>query len=61
ALALIALLAYQSPFFQDRLGWRISALRAEIKYAIAPPEQAVFTPDPTLAAMVNSTLTAHTP
>lgn len=60
-LVLVALWLYQLPFFQDRLGWRISALRAEIKYSLSPPEQAVFTPDPTLAAVVDSTLAAYTP
>lgn len=61
ALALLSLFAYQTPFLQDRLGWRISVLRAEVKYALSPPEEAVFTPDPTLAAAVNATLAAHTP
>jgi hypothetical protein len=55
------LLAYQTPFIQDRIGWRVSELRARIKYAISPPEQAVFTPNPTVAAMVESTLSAYTP
>ncbi len=63
ALALIALLAvvYNLPFVQDRVGWRVSELRARIKYAISPPEEAVFTPDPTLQAMVQTTLSALTP
>jgi len=60
-LVVVALAAYQIPFVQDRLGWRISELRASIKYAINPPEQAVFTPNPTVAAMVESTLSAFTP
>lgn len=61
ALALAALLAFQIPFIQDKLGWRVAELRARVQYAIAPPEQAVFTPDPTLAAMVQRTLSAYTP
>jgi len=63
ALALIALLAvvYNLPFVQDRVGWRVSELRARIKYALSPPEEAVFTPDPTLQAMVQTTLSALTP
>ncbi|MFP3854747.1 MAG: C39 family peptidase, partial [Anaerolineales bacterium] len=60
-LLLLAMLLYQLPFVQDRLGWRISALRADIRYALSPPEQAVFTPNPTLAAVVNTTLAAMTP
>jgi tetratricopeptide (TPR) repeat protein len=63
ALALFGLLAavYNLPFVQDRVGWRVSELRARIKYALFPPEQAVFTPDPTLQAMVQTTLAALTP
>jgi tetratricopeptide (TPR) repeat protein len=63
ALALFALVAvvYNLPFVQDRVGWRVSELRARIKYALSPPEEAVFTPDPTLQAMVRTTLSALTP
>ncbi len=57
----LGLLAYQTPFVQERLGWRVSELQARIKYAINPPEEAVFTPNPTVAAMVESTLAAFTP
>ncbi len=62
-LALFGLLVviYNLPFVQDRVGWRVSELRARIKYALSPPEQAVFTPDPTLQAMVQTTLAALTP
>ncbi len=56
-----ASLAYQLPFVQDHLGWRVSELRASIKYALNPPGQVAFTPNPTLAAMVKSTLSAMTP
>lgn len=52
---------YNLPYVQDRIGWRISELRAKIKYALSPPEQAVFTPDQTVAAIVQSTLSAFTP
>ena len=63
ALALVGLLAavYNLPFVQDRVGWRVSELRARIKYALFPPELAIFTPDPTLQAMVQTTLAALTP
>jgi len=63
ALALLGLLVilYNLPFVQDRVGWRVSELRARIKYALSPPEEAVFTPDPTLQAMVQTTLAALTP
>jgi hypothetical protein len=60
-LAALAGYAYNLPFVQDHLGWRIEELRASIKYAISPPGEVVFTPNPTLAAMVRSTLAALSP
>jgi len=63
-LAVIGLLAgftYQLPFVQERLAWRVSELRARIKYALSPPGEAVFTPNPTLVAMVQLTMNALTP
>jgi len=53
---LLAAFAYQVPALQDQLAFRISELRASIKYALQPPGESVFTPDPTLAAMVDATL-----
>ncbi len=61
ALIILGALAYNVPFVQDRLGWRIAELRARIKYAVSPPEEAVFEPNPTLVAMVDSTLESLTP
>jgi hypothetical protein len=67
AFAVLALLiaaavfVYNLPIVQETFGWRISQLQARIKYAISPPGEAAFTPDPTLAAMVQSTLAAFTP
>lgn len=61
AILLALLLApwvYDLPFVQDRVAWRVSELRAQIKYAISPPEEAVFTPNSTLSAMVDATLAA---
>jgi hypothetical protein len=49
------------PPIQERLGWRLSEARAQLWYALFPPEESVFTPDPTLAAMVRETLTAGAP
>jgi hypothetical protein len=53
--------AYNLPAIQDRIGWRVSEARAAVWYALFPPEESVFTPDPTLAAMVRQTLAALTP
>ncbi len=52
---------YNIPFVEERIGWRISELHANIKYALSPPEEAIFTPNPTVVAMVQSTLDAYTP
>jgi hypothetical protein len=49
------------PPVQESLGWRLSQARAQVWYALFPPEESVFTPDPTLAAMVRETLTAGAP
>ena len=49
------------PPVQERIGWRLSEARASIRYALFPPEESVFTPDPTLVAMVQATLTAFAP
>jgi hypothetical protein len=54
-------LVYNLPIFQENFGWRISQLQASIKYAISPPGEAVFTPNPTVAAMVQGTMEAFTP
>jgi len=56
-----AAVAIRLPPVQERLGWRLSEARAAIWYALFPPEGVVFTPDPTLAAMVEATLTAFVP
>ena len=60
-LLLLALMLFQHPFVQARLGWRIDELRSRLQYALAPPDQALFAPDPTLSAAVASTLRAYTP
>ncbi|HEX9797219.1 MAG TPA: C39 family peptidase [Anaerolineales bacterium] len=60
-LLLLALILFQLPFVQARLGWRIDELQSRLQYALAPPDQALFTPDPTLSASVASTLRALTP
>jgi hypothetical protein len=62
ALCLAVAAAVSSlPPVQERIGWRLSEARASIWYALFPPEEAVFTPDPTLVAMVQATLTAFAP
>ncbi len=57
---------YNLPFVRSRLDWRITEWRAKIKYALSPPEQAMFQPkqqaevqaasSPTLSASPTATL-----
>lgn len=44
SLLLMGILFYNLPPVKSRLGWRVDELRAQIKYALAPPEQAIFVP-----------------
>lgn len=38
---------YQLPPVNERLAWRVDTWRSAIKYALQPPEQVVFVPEPT--------------
>jgi hypothetical protein len=44
SILLLGLLTYNLPPVKNRLAWRLDELRAQIKYALAPPEQAIFVP-----------------
>jgi tetratricopeptide (TPR) repeat protein len=61
ALAALATAAYNFPPIHDRLFWRIDSLRAQIAYALNPPEKIVFVPQDQVAAIVNATMQALTP
>lgn len=43
-LCLAGLLIYQIPAVNDRVAWRVEALQASVRYALNPPEEAVFQP-----------------
>ena len=60
-LCFLAVLAYNLPPIQDRLGWRVDSLRAQIKRFFNPPEQVVFVPQEQVDAIVNATMTALAP
>lgn len=63
-ISIMGVLLYQLPPVQDRLAWRVDSLRAKIKYAINPPEEAVFMPQDQQAVVnqiVHQTLLALTP
>lgn len=67
---LLSVLIYNVPSVHDRLEWRLVSLRAQVWYALFPPEEAVFTPNatvvavspnPTVVAIVQATLDAFDP
>jgi hypothetical protein len=43
-LALLGVVIYTLPPVRARLDWRIAEMQAQIKYALSPPEEAVFLP-----------------
>jgi hypothetical protein len=43
-LCLLMAFAYQLPPIHSRLSWRVDELRTRIKYAIDPPDEAIFVP-----------------
>lgn len=63
-LILLAAVLYQIPFIHDRLAWRVNNARAQIKYALSPPEEEIFIPgdyEGQIEAIVSATLKALTP
>ena len=66
-LILLAFLAYNIPFVNSHLAWRLDNLRVRILYAIKPPEQVIFKPqeqaliENQVQRIVNATLTALAP
>jgi tetratricopeptide (TPR) repeat protein len=64
ACGLIGIFLYHFPPIHERLAWRIANLRAEIRYALNPPEEVVFVPQEQqdlIEAIVQATLQALTP
>ncbi len=61
-LCLLAAFAYNLPPIHDRLAYRLDELRTRIKYALNPPEEALFVPQeqtqPTPSLTPSPTLTA---
>jgi hypothetical protein len=58
---ILAVLAYQIPWVRGQVEYRWVNLRAQVVYALNPPEQVVFTPNPTVVAAVQASLIAPTP
>jgi len=57
-LTLLAAGLYNVPFIHDRLAVRVDNWRAQVKYALNPPEQAVFIPQSTIDTALQATLQA---
>lgn len=59
--AMIAFLVYQIPAVHEQLDWRLAELQSRIRYTLRPPQEAVFIPDPSQAAMAEATFSASAP
>ncbi len=55
-MVLCAAAAYNLPPVHDRLAWRIDNWRAQIKYALNPPEKVVFVPKDPVGTIVEATM-----
>jgi hypothetical protein len=44
-LCLLGVAAWNVPFINDRLAWRVDNWRTSIQYALNPPDEAVFVPE----------------
>jgi len=54
-LCLLMAFAYNLPFVHDHLAWRVDNLKAQVQYALNPPEQVVFVPQPQVTTIVRIT------
>ena len=61
ALAMLGFGIYSLPPVRARLDWRIAEWQAQIKYTLAPPEQAVFVPEQQTAFPTPAFLPSRTP
>lgn len=57
-MAVAGKLLYDFPPIHERLAWRVDNLRAQIKYALNPPEDVVFLPKEQVAQAVQETMQA---
>jgi len=55
-LCLFITFVFAMPFLQEHFGWRLEALQADIKYALNPPQQVVFSPSSQTTADAPPTL-----
>lgn len=59
-LPALGLILYSLPPLKERVDWRIAEWRAKVRYALYPPEEVVFQPNPSaIAAVVISTSVAE--
>ncbi len=57
-LFLLLVFLYALPPIRERVNYRVEQLRLQVRYALFPPEDAVFTPQDQVAEVVQATLTA---
>jgi hypothetical protein len=55
-LCLAGLTLYHLPPLHERLAWRLESLRTQVRYALNPPDQAVFVPQQGLDQLVQTSL-----
>jgi tetratricopeptide (TPR) repeat protein len=60
-LCLASIVLYNLPPIHERVAWRLTNLRLQVRRALNPPEQVVFVPQEQIDAIVQATLGALTP
>jgi hypothetical protein len=50
---------YRLPVVNEKLGWRIESLRADVKYALNPPEEVIFQPKSASSGLLTPVPTAE--
>ncbi len=60
-LTILAVVLYQIPFIYNRAAWRVDHLTTRIRYAINPPDEAVFVPQEPLPTEFTSQPPAASP
>src|SRR5574338_687934 len=59
-LPFLGVILYSLPPLKERVDWRLMEWRAKVQYALFPPEEVVFQPNPSaVAAVVISTSAAE--
>ena len=57
----LAILVYNVPWVNERLSWRLDALKTNINYFFHPPQEAIFVPEENQIAIASASAAALTP